>query len=75
MSCVTLHCITGKVFVQIGSHFGSIPWKMTQNRFKMVAMLTLEGLSNENQNWWLQETYLGYVTLWGLSFGAAKLWV
>ena len=35
--CITLHCITGKVFVQI-------PWKTTQNRFKIIATITFKGL-------------------------------
>ena len=35
--CITLRCITGKVFVQI-------PWKATQNRSKMIATQTFEGL-------------------------------
>ena len=30
MSCITLRCITGKVFAQI-------PWKATQNKAKMIA--------------------------------------
>ena len=35
--CITLRYITGKVFVQI-------PWKATQNRSKMIATQTFEGL-------------------------------
>ena len=27
MSCITLHCIAGKIFVQIGAHFGDYPMK------------------------------------------------
>ena len=37
MPCITLCCITGKVFVQI-------LWKTTQNKSKMIATLTFEGL-------------------------------
>ena len=37
MSYITLRYITGKVFAQI-------PWKTTQNKSKMIAMLTYEGL-------------------------------
>ena len=29
----------------------------------MIATLTFEGLYNENQNYYLQKTYLGFVTL------------
>ena len=35
--CITLHCITGKIFVQI-------PWKTTQNRSKIIATITFKGL-------------------------------
>ena len=37
MSCITLRCITGKVFVQI-------TWKTTQIKSKMIVTLTFEGL-------------------------------
>ena len=37
MSFITLRCITGKVFAQI-------PQKTTQNKSKMIATLTFEGL-------------------------------
>ena len=36
----------------------------------MIAALAFEGLQKENQNCCPQETYLGYVTFRGLSFGA-----
>ena len=35
MSCITLRCIIGNVFVQI-------PWKTTQNKSKMIAMQLLK---------------------------------
>ena len=44
--------------------WGIIPWK---NRSKIFATLTFEGLCFENCC--LEETYLGYVTLWSLLFG------
>ena len=62
MSCITLHCFLGKVFVQTESQLGEYPMKNTQNRFKIIATLTFEDLWNENQNCCLQETYY-YVTL------------
>ena len=39
-----LHCITGKDFVQIVPHLGVLSMKNHQIRFKMIAVLTFDGL-------------------------------
>ena len=44
MSCITLYCFLGKVFVQTESQLGEYPMKNTQNRFKIIAALTFEDL-------------------------------
>ena len=44
MSCITLHCFLGKIFVQTESQLGEYPMKNTQNRFKIIATLTFEDL-------------------------------
>ena len=37
---ITLHCITSKVFVQIGLYLGKCFMKTRQKRFEMIATLT-----------------------------------
>ena len=68
MSCTILRCITGNVLYKLDHIWVSIPWKTTLNRFKTIAPITFESLWNEIQNCCLQENYLGYVVLQGLSF-------
>ena len=44
MLYITLHCITGKIFVEIGPDLGEYSMKTTQNNSKMIATLTFQDL-------------------------------